>query len=1075
MLKSQHDAAMGAGHEKMVSGGAAELGDLKPQSVAFAKTTRPAIGSAMPRERLFARLDGSPGRTAAWISGPPGAGKTTLAASYVEARRFRCLWYQVDADDADVATFFHYLGHAARKLEDAAPPELPGPAALQDVDVASLSRSFFRRLFARARAPFALVLDNLHEVPAESALHAALEAGLSQVPKNCCVIVTSRSEPPASLARARVTGEMVCVGWEQLRLEPAELAEIARLRGHELPGEAVAQFAERTQGWAAALVLMLEHAKLSGRIAELPRDAAPKVIFDYLAGEIFERFEARTRQFLLRIACLPRMSAEVAQALTGEEKASRLLLNLALNGYFVNEVQTEAGRIFQLHPLLRDFLRARAAQELPEALGHAWLQRAAVLLRGAGQVEDAVALLAESRNWAEVARLAAEAAGTMLAQGRSAALEAWIDLLPPEYLERDARLLHAAGVCRMHTSPRAAQRAFEQAYEGFRARHDAHGALQSACGAIDALAFEFDDLAALDRWISVLMEMPADADAASAAALVRALLLRDPGNATLGAWLECAERAGGGPSLARATVSLLHGDLAASRAALESLRSRELSPRAKIALALTGGLHELLAGAHGAALEAARAGLAAGETEGLHGWDQWLRVVAAGAALGAGERDAARGELQRIEASGERLRRGDRALLHYLRGWLALLEADGAGARRESKTALALAVETGLPWLECLARLALAQALGDGGDRRARDAQLRAAEALAERTGSDLLRFCARLAAAGAAEGPAALEALRGAFALGREHGYLHAPWWQPQALAELCALALRHGVEADYVRSLVRARSLAPRIAPLRLRDWPWPLRVRALGRFELLRGDASVEFSGKGPGRPMELLKVLLAQGGQDVRADQIADALWPHVDADYAHKSFTATLHRLRKLLGEDDAVLLRDSRLSLNPALVWVDAWALEQVCAAIDEALRVPVGATPDAELHALVDETLALYRGPFLPDESEQPGYIACREQLRLRLLRCLARIARRWEDAGQPEAAADCYLRCIEADPLFEAPYRNLMLSYQRAGEQVEARATYERLRTILSARLKAAPSAETQAVFASLKASGP
>jgi DNA-binding SARP family transcriptional activator len=48
-------------------------------------------------------------------------------------------------------------------------------------------------------------------------------------------------------------------------------------------------------------------------------------------------------------------------------------------------------------------------------------------------------------------------------------------------------------------------------------------------------------------------------------------------------------------------------------------------------------------------------------------------------------------------------------------------------------------------------------------------------------------------------------------------------------------------------------------------------------------------------------------------------------------------------------------------------------------------------------------------------------------------------------------------------------------MLCYQRAGDVVEARSAYERLRTILQARLKASPSPETQAVYAALKTSGP
>ncbi|HSA88397.1 MAG TPA: BTAD domain-containing putative transcriptional regulator [Burkholderiales bacterium] len=1069
-------------------------GEPMAQSVAFAKTTRPAIGSIVPRARLFARLDGAPGRTVAWISGPPGAGKTSLAASYVEARNWRVLWYQVDADDADVATFFHYLGHAARKLEGERPQELPKFAPQYGADVALFARKFFRELFARAKGSMALVLDSLQAVPADSALHTVLEAAFTQVPKNCCVVITSRNEPPPSLARLRVTGEMTVVSGDGLRFEQVELGEIARLRGHELPAAAAAQLASRTQGWAAGIVLMLEHAKLSGRLAEFPDDAAPRAIFDYLAGEIFARFERETQQFLLRIACLPRMSAAVAEGVSGEPKAGRLLLNLALNDYFVSEVAAEEGRVFQLHPLLRDFLRNRAAQDLPEALAPAHLRRAASLLAGSGQVEDAVSLLAECRDWPEIARLAAGAAEAMLAQGRSGTLAGWLELLPAEVLGADARLLKALAACRGESSPRAARRLYEQAFEAFRGSGDPSGMMECCAGLIDATLLEFDDLAALDHWIPVLAGLLAERRAAgreagaALAALLRALLLRDPG-AELEVWMEraaAAMRAADQPpelkaalSLARSTAALLRGDIASAGAILEELAARikEYASPLPVAIGLASALHQLLVGSYESAGVRAREALAAAAADAMHDYDAWLSAINAAALLGAGERDAARSELQALEANGAALRRGDRAAVHYLRAWLGALEGNGALAQREARTAVAMAAESGMPWIECLARVALAETLAEANDWRACEAQLRSAEALAARLRSALLQYAVHLAAAAAAherrDEAGALASLRTAFALGREQGFQHVPSWRPAAVGDLCVLALRSGVEPEFARTLARGHALVPRTLPFRVKDWPWPFRIQTLGRFDLQRPGGQVEASGKGPGRPLELLKVLIALGGQSLRAEQLADALWPHAEADYAHKSFTATLHRLRRLLGMEEALLLRDARLTMNRSLLWVDTWALEQILSELDETLRAPAPASLGVAAK-LMDEVFALYRGPFLPDESEQPAYIAYREQLRARLLRCLVRVARVWEEAGRVDAAVDGYLRCVEADPLFEAPYRNLMLCYQRAGDAAEARATYERLRAILSTRMKTLPSQETQAVFAGLAAPG-
>jgi ATP/maltotriose-dependent transcriptional regulator MalT len=260
----------------------------------------------------------------------------------------------------------------------------------------------------------------------------------------------------------------------ELSVSCDEIVAIAAARGQTVSTEAAASLHERTQGWVAGLVLLLEHSRFSGRIADLPGGAAPQVIFDYLAGEIFDRFDPGTRDFLLRIACLPRMTVEVAAALSGESKAGRLLVNLTLNDYFVREVPSEAGRLYQLHPLLRRIL-AQPRRPSLRAVSGASLRRAALLLREAGQTEDAIALLVEAGHWSEVAPIALEEAEAMLGQGRSETLAGWLDVLPREMIDADPRLLRICAAARAHASPRAARQLYERAYEGFRRTDDMKG------------------------------------------------------------------------------------------------------------------------------------------------------------------------------------------------------------------------------------------------------------------------------------------------------------------------------------------------------------------------------------------------------------------------------------------------------------------------------------------------------------------------------------------------------------------------------------------------------------------------
>ncbi|HEY7818236.1 MAG TPA: AAA family ATPase, partial [Vicinamibacteria bacterium] len=131
----------------------------------MAKTTRPNVADAVPRPQLFRRLDRGRKRPLTWVCGPPGAGKTTLVASYLERRELRAIWYQIDLGDADVATFFYYLGLAAPRRRRRLPLLAPG-----DPGLSLFARRFFRELYSRVRAPFALVLDNYQELPFETEL-----------------------------------------------------------------------------------------------------------------------------------------------------------------------------------------------------------------------------------------------------------------------------------------------------------------------------------------------------------------------------------------------------------------------------------------------------------------------------------------------------------------------------------------------------------------------------------------------------------------------------------------------------------------------------------------------------------------------------------------------------------------------------------------------------------------------------------------------------------------------------------------------------------------------------------------
>lgn len=267
-------------------------------------------------------------------------------------------------------------------------------------------------------------------------------------------------------------------------------------------------------------------------------------------------------------------------------------------------------------------------------------------------------------------------------------------------------------------------------------------------------------------------------------------------------------------------------------------------------------------------------------------------------------------------------------------------------------------------------------------------------------------------------------------------------------------AKALAHGSEYNMMRDSISENPDSRE----------WPIQIYALGHFEVMKNGAPPFLGGRSQRKPMGLLKATIAFGGTEVSSQELIGVLWPEAEGDAARNAFDVALFRLRKLMKRNDAVILREGRLSLNTRISWVDAWEFERVLRRLETAVR-----DSGQEIEPLVEQMLSLYRGPFFGTESE-PWMLSCRERLRIKFQRHSTMAGQWLERANRFDKAGEIYQRALELDPLAEEFYCGLMVCRKQSGRNAEALDVYRRCREILSITLGVQPSADTQAVYRSL-----
>jgi len=239
------------------------------------------------------------------------------------------------------------------------------------------------------------------------------------------------------------------------------------------------------------------------------------------------------------------------------------------------------------------------------------------------------------------------------------------------------------------------------------------------------------------------------------------------------------------------------------------------------------------------------------------------------------------------------------------------------------------------------------------------------------------------------------------------------------------------------------------------------WPVRIRALGGFEVLINGVAFSSGIKPQRRPLDLLKLLVLANADPIGAGELADKLWPDSDGDTARNCLQVAVHRLRRLLGHEQAVLVYDRKLRLEHSLCRVDLWEFE---AEVARLAQIPMS-SPEFAMHA--GHALSLYRGHLFSHETDQAWMLAPRERVRRNWLDLVRDLGRHHEMLGEWDVCHQLYHKAVELDPLAEEIYRRLMLCQVTIGQRNEALCTYRRCRKQLAAVLGVEPAPETERLY--------
>jgi LuxR family maltose regulon positive regulatory protein len=383
----------------------------------------------VPRPHLVERLNDGLHRKLTLVSASAGFGKTTLVAEWGRQAEHAITWLSLDRNDNDPVRFINYLIAALQKID----PEICQTAQTilqtpQLIDPEPLLVNITNEVSEKLM-PFFLILDDYHVVEAPE-IHQIVSFLLDHAPSHMHMVIITRSDPPLPIARLRGRGQLTEIHVADLRFRSREIEKfLNEMMGLMLTDKQVASLEKRTDGWIVGLQLAaLSMQGCEDKVAFINSfTGSQRFILDYLKEEVLKLQSIEIQSFLLQTSVLSRLSGSLCDAVTGRTGNQEIIEWLEANNLFVVPLD-EKHQWYRYHHLFADALQSRLRASDPD-LFKKLHQRAAAWFEKQGFFEYAIRHAAAGSLLETAAELVEANAISMLGRGELFTLLNLIELL----------------------------------------------------------------------------------------------------------------------------------------------------------------------------------------------------------------------------------------------------------------------------------------------------------------------------------------------------------------------------------------------------------------------------------------------------------------------------------------------------------------------------------------------------------------------------------------------------------------------------------------------------------------------